>query len=169
MQPGKIIEQLEGNRIVFQGLLGVSDAEHYLFKANPAHWNLLEIVCHLLDEEREDFRARVKSILTDPSKPLTAISPEKWPLERKYLKQDFQDSVGAFLSERDKSISWLKSLRQPNWEQAVDHPEVGPRSAKKFLVNWLAHDFQHIRQINKVNHAYLKYKSSDDLTYAGKW
>lgn len=82
--------------------------------------------------------------------------------------QNFHDSVRAFLSERDKSISWLKSLGEPKWEQAVDHPEVGPRSAKKFLVNCLAHDYQHIRQVNKVNHVYLKYKSGD-VTYAGKW
>lgn len=82
MQPSKIIEQLQGNRIVFQCLFDVSDAEHYLFKISPDQWNLLEIVCHLLDEEREDFKARVKSILINPSKRLKSISPEKRPLER---------------------------------------------------------------------------------------
>jgi len=60
-------------------------------------------------------------------------------------------------------------LKNPNWEETVDHYEVGPRSAKKFLVNWLAHDYHHIRQINQIRHAYLKFSSGDDLTYAGKW
>lgn len=130
---------------------------------------MLEVACHLLDEEVEDFRARVHHILTTPNLPLQPISPHKWPAERNYYQKDFDATVKRFLAERQKSVDWLSSLKGANWQQTVDHPEVGPRSAKKFLVNWLAHDYHHIRQINGIHHAYLKFSSGDDLTYAGKW
>ena len=169
MLPRTITGKLQANKLVFQHLLETCTEEQYSFRADSNSWCLLEIVCHLLDEEVEDFRARVKSILLDPNEPLKPISPEEWPKERSYLQQNFATVLQGFLKERQQSIDWLQSLENPNWEQAVDHPEVGPRSAKKFLVNWLAHDYHHIRQINRIHHAYLKFSSKDDLSYAGKW
>jgi len=169
MQPKEIISQLQKNKGVFQWALDTLNSDQYLFRKDDNSWNLLEIVCHLWDEEKEDFRARVAHVLATPEEPLKPISPEKWPVERNYLEQDFHDTVKAFLLEREKSIVWLKSLQEPKWEQAVYHPDVGLRSAKKFLINWLAHDYHHIRQINHINYAYLKHTSGDDLTYAGKW
>jgi len=61
------------------------------------------------------------------------------------MQKDFNTTGQSFLSEQQHSVEWLKSLKNPNWEETVDHPEVGPRSAKMFLVNWLAHDYDHIR------------------------
>lgn len=169
MKPDTIVQKLGENQLVFKYLLGNKSVEEYSFKSNSNSWCLLEVACHLLDEEVEDFRARVNHILTIPNMPLPPIAPHKWPIERNYLQKDFHDTVQNFLAERQKSLDWLSSLKEPNWQQTVDHPEVGPRSAKKFLVNWLAHDYHHIRQINRIHHAYLKYLSGDDLTYAGKW
>jgi hypothetical protein len=169
MKPESIIRKLASNQLVFQHLLINIPGEAETFISNEGEWCLLEVVCHLLDEEVEDFRARVKSILSDANAPLKAISPEKWPKERNYMEQDFKTVVSQFLEERANSVQWLTSLRNPNWAESVDHPEVGPRSAKKFLTNWLAHDYHHIRQINRIHHAYLKFSSGDDLTYAGKW
>jgi len=169
MQPQTIVKKLEENTSVFKYLLKNKSIEEYTFRPNHNSWCLLEVVCHVLDEEVEDFRARVAHVLTHPNLPLKPISPEKWPMERNYLEKDFETTLESFLMERKKSVDWLSSLNDPNWQQTVDHPEVGPRSAKKFLVNWLAHDYHHIRQINKINHSYLKFSSGDDLTYAGEW
>ncbi len=169
MKPSDVIQRLAANKLVFQQLLESKSSEEYLFKPNQNGWCLLEVVCHLLDEEVEDFRARVGQILVTPDLPLTPIAPHKWPEERNYLQKDFDYTLHTFLAERQNSVEWLSALKSPDWSQTVDHPEVGPRSAKKFLVNWLAHDYHHIRQINSMNHAFLKNSSGDDLTYAGKW
>ena len=168
MNPENIIEKLGKNHFVFKHLFAETSFEEFNFKSN-GNWSLLEVACHLLDEEIEDFRARIEHILTTPDKPLKSISPQKWPLERNYSGQDFGTVVERFLSERKKSLEWLKSLQQPKWEQTVYHPAVGERSAKKFLFNWLAHDYHHIRQINRIQHTFLKFSRGDDLTYAGKW
>lgn len=169
MEPETIIQKLSYNQSVFVHLLGNKSTEEFTFKSDGNSWCLLEVACHLLDEEVEDFRARVHHILTTPNLGLEPIAPHNWPIERNYLEKDFENTVDTFISERQKSVDWLSSLKNPNWLQTVDHPKVGPRSAKKFLVNWLAHDYHHIRQINRINYSYLQFLSEDDLTYAGEW
>jgi hypothetical protein len=66
MTPEKIFEELQRNKIVFQELLNNIPGESILWSQNPEKWSLLEVVCHLFDEEREDFRTRVKCVLEDP-------------------------------------------------------------------------------------------------------
>lgn len=50
----EIIQQLENNQQVFKSLLMSKKDGQYLWRPKPGKWNLLEIVCHLLDEERGD-------------------------------------------------------------------------------------------------------------------
>ncbi len=168
-QATSIIQELENNQSVFSGLLQNANSEMILWRPQPEHWCLLEIVCHLYDEEREDFRQRVKLILEDPSQPLPAIDPANWVLERAYLSQDYATKTTAFLTERTTSVAWLKSLNAPAWGNTYQHPVLGPMSAGLFLANWLAHDQLHIRQINRVKRAYLQHTTGLDLSYAGNW
>ena len=169
MEHKKIIKALEDNIAVFNSILSTNDSTFQNFKINPEKWNLLEIICHLYDEEREDFRARLKHILENPDKPLTQIDPVSWVQSREYAKQDFTDKLDAFLDEREESISWLKSLKTPKWENAYQHPKIGPMSANLILANWLEHDYLHLRQILNVKHEYLKMISGQKLDFAGNW
>ncbi len=164
-----IIEQLEKNIPVFKSLLEEVPEDLYRWKPAPDKWSLLEIVCHLYDEEREDFRTRVRLTLADPEKPLPTFNPVKWVTEREYSKQDYFHKLLSFLSERQNSVDWLKSLENLNWKNAYQHPKFGPMSALLFLNNWLAHDYLHIRQINKNKYLYLKEHVKTSLDYAGNW
>jgi hypothetical protein len=47
-------------------------------------WSILEIVCHLADEEVEDFRARLRSTLEDPARPWAPIDPVGAAITRRY-------------------------------------------------------------------------------------
>jgi hypothetical protein len=169
MNSNKITKELERNKTVFKELLSNSTKEEYLWKPSQNKWCLLEIVCHLHDEEIEDFRARVHSVLDNPESSLTPIDPFSWVAERKYFEQDYNTKVDSFIKEREKSIKGLLQLKAPNWDNTYQHPQLGPLSAKLFLSNWLAHDYLHIRQILKVKFDYLKYHSGENLNYAGKW
>ena len=149
------IEELARNQTVFSVLLnGISPAE-YLWRWQDDKWCLLEIVCHLYDEERDDFRARTKSVLTKPSKKLPPFDPIACVKERKYMEQDYYLMLNKFLMERHESIDWLENLQQPNWKNAYQHPKVGPVSASFLLNNWLAHDYLHLRQIMKLRYLYI--------------
>jgi hypothetical protein len=165
----KIIGELSRNRQVFSDLLAEVAKEQVLWKSHPEKWCLLEIVCHLYDEEREDFRARLKHVLETPNNPLPSINPVGWVTERKYLQQDYQEKLKGFLEERKNSIAWLQSLSNPPWYNAYMHPKFGAMTAKMFLTNWVAHDYLHFRQITKLKYDYLAQISGETLDYAGAW
>ena len=164
-----IIQELKRNQSVFQQLLQDVPSEMITWKTQPDKWCLLEIVCHLHDEEREDFRVRTKQVLENPSLPLPPINPPAWVTERKYMEQDFSAVLQKFLQERAVSITWLESLQNPSWDNVYHHPKVGPRSAWMYLSNWLAHDYLHIRQITRLKYDYLGHRSGVSLDYAGNW
>ncbi|MDT0608368.1 DinB family protein [Croceitalea rosinachiae] len=164
-----IIAELEQHKKVFETLLVAVTKETHLFRPSPDSWCLLEVTCHLRDEEVYDFRARVRHALEAPNALLKPISPKTWPLEHDYLNKDFQKVTRQFLEERSNSIAWLKGLKNASWNNKILHPDLGELSARTFLENWLAHDYLHIRQINKIKRAYLSQVSNDDLSYAGNW
>ncbi|PKQ44975.1 DinB family protein [Confluentibacter flavum] len=169
MTISQIINQLEINQGVFRDLLLNKVEDEYFWRPEPNKWCLLEIVCHLLDEEQDDFRSRVKHTLETPSIEMSSINPEGWVLERDYISQNYKDMLQAFLSERSKSVIWLKKNIDAQWDNVYQHPKLGELSAKLFLSNWLAHDYLHFRQINRYQYIYLKEKTNMNLQYAGNW
>ncbi len=169
MEHSIVISELSRNREVFKELLSGLQEDVYLWKPMPDKWCLLEVVCHLFDEEREDFRARTKHVLETPDEPMPPFDPVALVTERAYLEQDFEAKLNAFLEERTWSVAWLESLEAPKWGNTYDHPKLGPLTAKMFLTNWLAHDHLHIRQITRIKFQHLKELSGEDLNYAGNW
>lgn len=170
MKNDLIIQALERNATIFQSLLGGVSETFYNWKPQPDKWSLLEIVCHLHDEECEDFRARVRHVLERPKDPMPPIDPVGWVTKRRYLEQDYEERVEKFLKERAASIAWLRSLENPQWDNVYQHATFGAMTAAFFLANWLAHDYLHFRQINRLRYAYLKEVLTEEaLDYAGNW
>jgi hypothetical protein len=169
MNDTEIIKGLTRNRDVFNELLRDLTQEQYLWKLSPEKWCILEIICHLYDEEREDFRTRTKHVLETPTAPFPPIDPQGWVETRSYIRQNYEDKLNDFLTEREHSIKWLQTLSNPNWDNASEHPNMGKLTAKMLLSNWLAHDYLHIRQITKLKYDYLKQLTNEDLNYAGNW
>lgn len=163
------ISALAANHATFQALFSkIPDAEIH-WRSAPEKWNLLEIACHLRDEEVDDWRTRVKTTLETPETDPPGIDPAAWVKERDYASQDFNVAVRAFLHEREVSIDYLRHLKDPQWDNGYDHPSLGRLTAAKFLTNWLAHDYLHIRQIIKTRYLYLKAHGGESLDYAGGW
>jgi hypothetical protein len=164
-----LIAELGHNKGVFSGMLREVPQEMVNWRKEEGAWCLLEIVCHLLDEEREDFRARIRLSLEHPGMPLPPIDPVGWVNSRAYMQQEYREVLGKFLQEREASVCWLMSLKGASWKNNSIHPEYGEISAGKFLCNWLAHDYHHIRQVNRLKYHYLRTLSETDLSYAGNW
>jgi len=164
-----VIEGLARNQDVFRALLSSAHPEQVLWKPAPEKWSLLEVICHLGDEERLDFRARVRHVLETPEHPMPPIDPLAWVKEKRYAEQDFNERLQDFLEERSRSLQWLRSLQQPRWELVYRHPKMGPVSAAFLMANWLAHDYLHIRQVTRLRYEYLAFHSGEKLDYAGAW
>lgn len=169
MEHSYITESLSENLKTFRDLLSGASKAEYLYKPLPEKWCQLEIVCHLYDEERYDFRARTKHILENNQSALPPIDPVGWVKSRNYIEQKFEETLDKFLDERKKSVEWLKSLREPDWRNEYKHELFGMMSAEFFLTNWLAHDYLHFRQITSLKFNFLKHISGIDPLYAGEW
>jgi hypothetical protein len=159
MEMFKVIDKLEKNQEVFNNLLKDINENQARWKPSPVKWSVLEVVHHLYDEEREDFRLRLQYTLANPEKKWTSIDPPRWAKDRKYNEQNFIGTANKFYREREKSIKWLKHLQSPNWNKTHNHPSLGVITAGDLLVSWLAHDFLHFHQIVTINLEHLKVNS----------
>jgi len=169
MNYASIIKKLSENLPLFQHLFSEIPESDVRWKPLPEKWCLLEVLCHLIDEEREDFRARVRHVLFTPGETLPPIDPQGWVQQRGYITRDFGQMRELFFEERRVSVEWLQSLENPRWTNVYLHPRLGPLSAGLFLANWLAHDYLHVRQILGLKHGLLRLQSGQDLSYAGTW
>jgi hypothetical protein len=148
MNSAGLVDRLDGFPVVLRGLVGMVPDEQARFKPPSGAWSILEIVCHLGDEEVDDFRTRLKLTLEDPAAPWPGIDPEGWARDRMYNSQEVAPALERLVRERRESIRWLRSLESPDWAVTVMRPH-GPMRAGDLLVSWAAHDALHIRQIAK--------------------
>src|SRR4051812_38006804 len=107
MELQSIEDGLSANAVAIPALVQDVSLEQARWRPAPEAWSLLEVVCHLYDEEREDFRRRVNYLLNYPDEPLPPIDPAGWVISRNYNERDWMESVNAWLQERHTSLLWL--------------------------------------------------------------
>ncbi len=133
-------------------------------------WSMLEILHHLWDEEREDFRVRIRHLVEKREGDFPAIDPEGWVKERKYNEQPLERVVRGFLQERNESLLWLRGLGAIDWGVSRKAPWGGELSAHDLLMSWRAHDLIHARQLLRCRYWLLGEEyGAERLAYAGKW
>ncbi len=138
--------------------------------AEGTSWSILEILCHLADEEVEDFRPRLELTLRDPAADWPKIDPEGAARTRRYQEQDPRHALERFTAARAANVEWLTSLTAVNWLQAVEHPRLGSLRAGDLLASWAAHDLLHLRQITKRLYESAGAAAGEfDTGYAGAW
>jgi len=163
------IERFSRNREVFTGLFVGVSLEQARWRPAPDKWSMLEVINHLYDEEREDFRQRIQLVLADPTRPWPPIDPRNWVVSRAYNERELNPSLTNFLSEREASLTWLRELSQPNWQTSNTGPN-GTLTAGDLLASWLAHDFLHIRQLARLHWQYVGAIADPYQTeYGGPW
>lgn len=132
---------------VVAGLVKGVDEEQSRWRPSPDKWSILEVVGHLYDEERYDFRARIDLTINRPGESWPPADPLKWLSEGNYNESDLEETTQLWIDERRRSLEWLHHLRSPDWEAAYVHPTLGELRAGDLLAAWLAHDLLHIRQL----------------------
>ncbi|MBX3057957.1 MAG: DinB family protein [Anaerolineae bacterium] len=138
-------------------------------KPDPDSWSALEVICHLYDEEREDFRQRLDIMLHRPQEPWPPIDPQGWVTARQYNQRDLAKMVEKFKAERNQSLVWLKGLSAPNWEAEYTN-QWGSMKAGDMFAAWVAHDNLHTRQLVELRrHRLLNLTTPYDVGYAGNW
>jgi hypothetical protein len=140
------------------------------WKPPDGAWSITEVVAHLLDEERDDFRTRLELTLRDPAIDWPPIAPEQWAVERRYNERDLAQTLAEFTGERRKSIAQVRSLQSPDWTRSRPHRLAGTIRAGDLLLSWAVHDLLHLRQITK-RLVQIAERDGDGYRsrYAGEW
>jgi hypothetical protein len=131
---------------VLDRLLGGLDAAGWQARPAPAEWAPVEIVCHLRDEEVEDFGARLR-VIAAAGAAFAPIDPERWAVERRYLEDDGPAALAAFRARRADSLAFLAGLAPVRLGGTVTHSRAGSLSGLDILAAWVAHDHLHLAQL----------------------
>jgi hypothetical protein len=170
MNVAALIASLDNFSQILPALLAHVSDEQARWKPPQGNWSILEILCHLADEEVEDFRQRLKLVLTDAAAPWPSIRPEEAARDRSYNRQDVRVALDRFSRERADSLEWLRGLDKPDWNAVHEHPQFGPLRAGDLLGAWAAHDWLHLRQMAKRRFELVQSDSQPFQTkYAGTW
>lgn len=164
------LAQMSQNAATIQQLVEGVSVEQSRWRPDAESWSILEVVTHLYDEEREDFRVRLDTILHRPDEVWPSIDPAGWVAARAYNERDLGMSLIGFLQERQNSLDWLRQLKRPDWSQTSLAPWGGPLRAGDMLTAWVAHDLLHLRQLIELQYAYATaYLAPYEARYAGEW
>lgn len=162
------ILNLQNNTLRIRALVENLHPAQVRWKPKPDQWSILEVINHLVDEERYDFKVRLDIILHHPEQEWPKIDPQGWVTSHQYNQAELDESIENFLLERQSSLEWLRSLN-PDLDAIVDHP-LGSMRAGDMFAAWISHDWLHIRQLVELHYAYLQEQMKPYASfYAGDW
>ncbi len=148
--PGDVLAGARRELARFPAVLGalLADLDPPAWRARPApsEWAPVEIVCHLRDEEVEDFRARLR-VAVEGGTSFAPIDPERWAVERRYLEDDGPRALAAFLERRATTLEALVAIGPAQLTATVAHRRTGGLSGLDILAAWVAHDRLHLTQL----------------------
>lgn len=163
------IDRLHASRCAMLALVDGLSPEQARWRPSYDRWSVLEVICHLADEEREDFRQRLDLTLHAPGTEWPPTDPEGWAVERDYNARDLDDATRDFAAERTRSLAWLRTIGDPDWSR-VSHHRSGPITAGDLMASWVAHDLIHLRQLTRLQfEQFARAASPANTAYAGRW
>lgn len=169
MEFGRLYRELENSTEMIRALLAGITQEEAQVKPYAESWSMLEVICHLYDLEREDFREHLDFVLHRQNQEYHTIDPPSWIKDRKYNEQNFQGIQEKFFSERQKSLKWLREISDADWDITYTSP-YGSVSAGEMFSCWVAHDNLHIRQLVELRRARIENITKPyPIEYAGDW
>ena len=166
----EIVRNLSANAQAMRSLVQTLSGEQAQWKPNPDTWSMMQVMEHVYNEERIDFRKILKRMLNDPPRQTGQLHHEEYvPVE------SCRQALEGFLVEREASIQWLRALNSPDWDMDSQWPfgpagEVTTFRAGDVLLSWVEHDVLHMRQMIELLHAWNEKQAPPySLTYAGGW
>ena len=169
MQFKTLYQELVDSTEMIRALIKDIDQEQAQVKPDAESWSILEVICHLYDEEREDFREHLDFILHRQHEEWHRIDPDGWVIERKYNEQNLSEITDQFFAEREKSLEWLMEISGADLETTYTSA-YGSMNAGEMFSCWVAHDNLHIRQLTELRRKYIERITQPyDLQYAGDW
>lgn len=146
LESAQIIPRLAGN---LAGVLGAaSEVPPHLWheRPEPDEWSPMEVLCRLLDSEREVQRPRLERIVLEDN-PLLASSNVPSDAAARTYPEDGLEVAWTFARERQQTLAFLKDLPESVWERPARHSVHGPMTLLEMANLTAQHDRLHITQL----------------------
>ena len=137
-------------------LAGVTE-EQARWKPAPERWSILEVLGHLAHVEAHGFRGRLEKMLAEDMPRLPSYEPGEHLAAGAYAHPDVAAALGAFATERARSLELLRALPEGVESRGGIHSALGPVTASDLLHEWPFHDLGHLRQIAELLRAVAYY------------
>src|SRR5947209_3760822 len=85
-------------------------------RPDEKNWAGVEVVCHLRDTE-EAFNGRFQMFLAADGLTLLPGDPDRWVVDRQYLRCDAGESIEAFRRRRRENLEVFRALTPDQWKR----------------------------------------------------
>jgi len=118
-------------------------------RPDDKNWSAREVICHVRDTE-ESFMMRFLTMMAMDEPKFLPVEPDRWAVERQYQRNDIQEALTAFKSQRDETLRFLRGLKPEQWERGGIHATRGKMTLKDFVELMAWHDDNHLDQIKRA-------------------
>jgi hypothetical protein len=118
-------------------------------RPDEKNWAGVEVICHLRDTE-EAFGNRFQMFLAMEESALLPADPDRWAVDRQYLRCDAGEAVTAFEKRRADNLAVFKALTPEQWKRGGTHPQRGRMTFETFFNLMCYHDDVHLDQLKRA-------------------
>jgi DinB family protein len=144
-----LIDAIERAPQVVVPLVREVPAEILKRRPAPGKWSAHEHACHLAVVHKLFFD-RLDYMLANPAPVITPYNPGSDDPDDALLRLDLRESLDAFVRDRARLVSRLRTLAYADWARAAEHPEYSHYSVFIMFRHLALHDFFHAYRIEEL-------------------
>src|SRR5574340_776797 len=137
---------LQSTPAVFAEIARGLQPEAWTHRPAEGEWNLIEILAHLRDVDREVNFGRIRSTMRGDNPFLPGANTDPWVQERNYTTEEGTAALLGFTQSRTTLLNLLDGLDAKMLQLPARHAIFGPTTLKELLEFIATHDRTHIRQ-----------------------
>lgn len=146
VEPSQIAPRLRGNLAALMSIADEIPPPMWPMRPDPEEWSPVEVMCHLVESEREVQRSRLQTILRGGNPFLSEPKAPPAPASRA-CPQDGRMLARQFAVERQRTLDLLASLDDSAWNTPARHYIFGPTTLLEMANFTAMHDRLHFTQL----------------------
>ncbi len=141
-----VLAILSSTPAVLNSLLLNLDSDSWSRKTDKDDWNLIELICHLRDTEREIHSMQLKLFNGHEEPFIPRPDTGVWASQRDYLHENGRQALQEFNIARKETIDFLQKISDEAWNRKARHAIFGPTNFLEVVSFMADHDRLHIQQ-----------------------
>lgn len=110
-------------------------------------WSIRTVVAHLRDLESMVMRPRLERLIAEDGPLVTPFDETTWEHRRRVPAESLASSLASFVVQRAATTGILRQLDPAAWARSGRHPQSGDFTLHQWVEHIVAHDAEHISQI----------------------